>query len=177
MPTSAVTTTSTSSTCLECGTIQKSGKLSCCARGGSWFGNCGSAANANDRGHTWYDGIRACKARQSKAAVYQQLQVSQPKSNVSSSDANMGIGPEPIIAASYSFALSVANISTLIPVATPVTVPTNSPIIMPYPKPTAKTIQSSSTDMFMASSSLHVACLLLQDATSDPPEQHRGRQH
>ena len=47
-------------TCPKCGTIKTSGILSCCARGGSWFQNCGGP---NDDGfdHTWFEGIQACK--------------------------------------------------------------------------------------------------------------------
>ena len=57
-----VVATTISSVCLKCGTIAKSGKSSCCARGGSWFKNCGSAGNAK-LDHTWSEGIRACKTR------------------------------------------------------------------------------------------------------------------
>ena len=62
--TSAAATTTIASSCLTCDTIKKSGKLSCCARGGSWFGNCG-ASNTKVQ-HTWYEGTQACAARQSK---------------------------------------------------------------------------------------------------------------
>jgi len=37
---------------------QKSGQLSCCAKGGAWFKKCG--ANAD---HSWVDGIKACKRK------------------------------------------------------------------------------------------------------------------
>ena len=47
-------------TCHKCGTIAKSGKSSCCGRGGSWFKNCGGAGNAKVE-HTWHEGILACK--------------------------------------------------------------------------------------------------------------------
>merc|ERR1712032_1389933 len=47
--------------CRKCVTIKKSGKMSCCGRGGSWFKKCGSAAAGNRQiEHTWYEGIRAC---------------------------------------------------------------------------------------------------------------------
>ena len=48
--------------CLKCGIIEKSGKSSCCGRGGSWFGNCGSVGNGN-LDHTWYEGIQFCKTQ------------------------------------------------------------------------------------------------------------------
>ena len=63
-----VTTTRISPACPKCGVIAKSRKRSCCGRGGSWFRQCGSGANAN-LDHTWYEGFRACKTRvQSKRA-------------------------------------------------------------------------------------------------------------
>merc|ERR1712224_375303 len=62
-----------SSACILCGTIGKSGRRSCCGRGGSWFRNCGSAGNAKVD-HTWYEGIQACKTQaQSQAAISHQL--------------------------------------------------------------------------------------------------------
>ena len=67
--TPARTTTTMSSVCPKCGTIGKSGKSSCCGRGGSWFRNCGRAGNAK-HGHTWFEGIRTCKTlAQSKASA------------------------------------------------------------------------------------------------------------
>ena len=56
------TATTITPVCRKCGTIRKSGKSSCCGRGGSWFRNCGSAGNAKNS-HTWYEGIQVCKAR------------------------------------------------------------------------------------------------------------------
>ena len=49
-------------TCRECGTIKKSGIRSCCARGGSWFKKCGDVGDTKF-GHTWAEGIHACKSR------------------------------------------------------------------------------------------------------------------
>ena len=69
----AVATKIVSSVCSKCGTIEKSGQSSCCARGGSWFKNCGGTGNAKVD-HTWYEGINACKAQgqQLKAAQQQE---------------------------------------------------------------------------------------------------------
>ena len=79
--------TTISYSCLTCGTINKSGKLSCCARGGSWFGNCGATGNTNHQ-HTWYEGIQACKARQHRTAVMgQQENAVQQNTNDSTNDA------------------------------------------------------------------------------------------
>ena len=46
--------------CSKCSTLKKSGKLSCCARGGAWFKNCGDA-DATQFDYTWAEGIEACK--------------------------------------------------------------------------------------------------------------------
>ena len=57
---SAVSSKISSKLCLKCGIIKKSGKLSCCARGGAWFKNCGDAGDTSVD-HTWSEGIQACK--------------------------------------------------------------------------------------------------------------------
>ena len=49
-----------SATCPKCVAIKNSEKLSCCARGGSWYNNCGDEVNAKFD-HTWYEGVEACK--------------------------------------------------------------------------------------------------------------------
>ena len=67
------------SVCPKCVTIAKSGKPSCCGRGGSWFRNCGGGGNKRFK-HTWKEGIYACKARsRSKTALAQQNNGVQPK--------------------------------------------------------------------------------------------------
>ena len=53
------------SACSKCGTIKKSGQLSCCAPGGTWFQNCGDGANS-DLDHTWFEGIQACVGVEAK---------------------------------------------------------------------------------------------------------------
>ena len=82
---SAATTKTISSVCAKCVIIRKSGKMSCCGRGGTWFGTCGGAGNTKvDR--TWYEGIRACKAgRQSKTAMGQKLRAAQQKQKLNGS--------------------------------------------------------------------------------------------
>ena len=72
--------------CRTCGMTAKSGKLSCCARGGSWFGKCGATGNTK-LPHTWHEGIQACEAREPKTVVMeQQRNAVYQKSNSSSSD-------------------------------------------------------------------------------------------
>ena len=48
--------------CSKCGILKKSGKLSCCARGGVWFKNCGDAGDSNFD-HTWVEGMQACDSK------------------------------------------------------------------------------------------------------------------
>ena len=83
------TTTIAVSVCPRCGTIAKSGKPSCCGRGGSWFKNCGGGGNTKYP-HTWYGGIQACRARsQSKRVMDKQLNAAQQKEAGSSQGAGM----------------------------------------------------------------------------------------
>ena len=78
-------TTTISSTCSKCGIVKKSGKMSCCGIGGSWFGNCGSASDTNTE-HTWHEGLQACKAQaQSKTVISQELSDVSQERNASSS--------------------------------------------------------------------------------------------
>ena len=64
----AASTTTISRVCPKCGTIEKSGKNSCCGRGGAWFRKCGAADNTKFE-HTWYEGIKGCKAQRQPKAV------------------------------------------------------------------------------------------------------------
>ena len=59
--TPSVSSMRSSNGCPKCATIKKSGKLSCCARGGAWFQKCGDAGDSNFD-HTWVEGIQACKS-------------------------------------------------------------------------------------------------------------------
>ena len=109
--TPAGTTAITVSVCPRCGTIGKSGKSSCCGRGGSWFKNCGGAGNTK-RQHTWHEGIQACKARsQFKAVIGQQLNGAQQQDIDSSSQGADMVTSRTVIAASKTFAHMSANTS------------------------------------------------------------------
>ena len=55
-----VTATKIPAVCPKCAANKKSGKHSCCASGGAWFNNCGANGNSNS-GHTWLEGLQACK--------------------------------------------------------------------------------------------------------------------
>ena len=46
--------------CPACGIMKKSGKHSCCARGGAWFKNCGDTDDSKFD-YTWTQGIKACQ--------------------------------------------------------------------------------------------------------------------
>merc|ERR1711927_134877 len=71
------TTKHMSPVCPTCGIMKKSGRLSCCGRGGSWFGNCGSAGSGKLY-HTWYEGVHPCKTlAHSKAAIGRQANAAQ----------------------------------------------------------------------------------------------------
>ena len=110
----ADTTTITVSVCPRCGTIARSGKLSCCGRGGSWFDNCGGVGNTKLQ-HTWYEGIQACKTRtQSKTVIGQQLNVVQPKDTPQG--AGVGNSKAAVIAAATTtFAFTSVNTSRRMP--------------------------------------------------------------
>ena len=137
------TTTPTSGSCPECGAIQKSGKASCCARGGSWFENCGSAGNRRFV-HTWYEGIRACKGRQFRTAVGQRVHGSQPNSNASSDDASMDSNSKAVATTARMLLSTPANRSIPVPDAA---VPVNTSISGPVRQFTSKEIAVSTIAM------------------------------
>ena len=62
------------STCPKCGTARKSGKRSCCARGGAWFKNCGDVRDSKFN-HTWSDGVQACRGFGNEESVASSVQV------------------------------------------------------------------------------------------------------
>ena len=59
--------TSTGTACPKCGTTRK-GKVSCCAKGGTWFNKCGDPGDTNFE-HEWDDGIDACKGERTLDCV------------------------------------------------------------------------------------------------------------
>ena len=109
--TPAQTTTTISLACSKCGTVGKSGKSSCCGRGGSWFKSCGVTGNARLQ-HTWYEGIQSCKARtESRIAVGQQANAAQQK-GIGSSHGDGNANSKGVIAAAKPSTFSSANMST-----------------------------------------------------------------
>jgi len=92
--TSSVTTepitTAIGRVCPKCGTNTKSGKLSCCAPGGSWFKKCGNSENSE---HTWLEGIQACSDFDSKSSSGAHRQVVLPhKQNAGKKSSNIRKG-------------------------------------------------------------------------------------
>ena len=55
-----MSTSRASTGCAKCGTVKRSGKFSCCSRGGAWFKNCGNIGDARFN-HTWTEGIQVCR--------------------------------------------------------------------------------------------------------------------
>ena len=48
--------------CSKCGVVKTTGTLSCCARGGDWFNNCGNVGDSKFD-HTWAEGTKACDGK------------------------------------------------------------------------------------------------------------------
>ena len=143
MPTPEVTRTHTSSECLKCGSSQTFGKLSCCARGGSWFEHCGNAGNGL-RSHTWYEGIEVCKARHFQTAVDPELHASQAETNASSGDVNTSMNSKTVIVSAYVATSAPANTSALMSDAAPIPASTttsiNTSARMPNDTPVPSTV-------------------------------------
>ena len=122
---SIAATTTISSACPRCGTIKKSGKSSCCGRGGFWFEKCGSAGNVKVD-HTWYEGIQACNARaQFKTVIDQKSNAAQHHN--SPGNANWKVD----ITSAKIFISTNTNASTPMPVKTPVLTPAHKPTDTP----------------------------------------------
>ena len=119
MQISAATRTAIGSVCLKCGVIGRSGKSSCCGRGGSWFGNCGSAGNSKVE-HRWYEGLQACKTRtQFKIASGEESNAAQQPN---SSD---GVGTESHTSMSNTSSTTVPSSAThtnILTLSTPTTI-------------------------------------------------------
>ena len=59
--TATLASTTVISTCSKCGIVKKSGKHSCCARGGAWFKKCGDVGDTKFN-YTWHEGMQACES-------------------------------------------------------------------------------------------------------------------
>ena len=76
-----------SPTCSKCGTAKRSGKRSCCARGGAWFKNCGDVGKTQFD-HTWVEGIQACKGVAASLSVKSPLRFNADEQNTNYSRNN-----------------------------------------------------------------------------------------
>merc|ERR1719174_2628569 len=113
-------TTTISSVCPKCGIIAKSGKVSCCGHSGSWFRNCGSAGNAK-LGHTWYEGIQACKTwSQFKAVIGRQSNAAQQL------NPSNGAGMANFTSVVIPTSTSTTSTNTIAPIATTATATTTA---------------------------------------------------
>ena len=113
----AVRTTTIGPVCPKCGTIAKSGKTSCCGRGGSWFRNCGGAGNTKLK-HTWYEGIHGCKSRgRSKTVMGHQLNVAQQNIHDYSNNADTAINPKAAVMSRSTFVFASTPVNKSTPVS------------------------------------------------------------
>ena len=141
--------TAISSECPRCGTIAKSGQMSCCGRGGSWFKSCGGAGNTKLQ-HTWHEGIQACKARlQSKTVVGHQLNGGKQKSIHSSQGAGMA-NNKAGIAATKTFVFTSA--STPMSDTTSIVTSSYTPDNVSITTPAHTLVMNTPTTTFMISS-------------------------
>ena len=86
--TTSLSAVSSGNACRKCGAIKKSGKLSCCARGGAWFKNCGDVGDTKF-GHTWAEGVQACKDSVNSISTKPPLQVMIRHAEVMSQPSNI----------------------------------------------------------------------------------------
>ena len=102
--------------CPKCGIAKKSGKISCCGRGGSWFDKCGGAGDTKVD-HTWHEGLQACKARaQSSIVIGQQLNGAHQASN----DSSGGGGDVSVSSKAVSTAVQPLSLTSAILDAVPI---------------------------------------------------------
>ena len=148
-----------SSVCPKCGMTKKSGKMSCCGLGGSWFGNCGSAGGTK-LDHTWYEGLHACKARrQSKAVIGQQLKEAR-KQKDDSSNGNDFMAAKPL-----------AFTSGQMPDAPPIIAPDHMPAntLTTYAAFTIKSEQNTAAVTMAISMSANLSTATPNITTGDAP--------
>ena len=160
------TKTITVPVCPRCGTIGKSGKMSCCGRGGAWFKNCGGDGNTQLH-HTWYEGIQACKARsQSNTVISQQVNVGQHKGMGSSEGAGM-TNYKAVIAASKTLLFTSVDASAPILDTTPITVSARTLMTNPSTNslmiPSTHTSASTSITTHLLKITVHINLLFIID--------------
>ena len=146
------TTTIAVSVCPRCGTTGKSGKTSCCGRGGSWFKSCGGDGNTKLQ-HTWYEGIQACKARsQFKAVIGQQLNGAQQKGTGSSQRVGRASYKEVIAKTAFT----LVNTSTPMPDSTLIVTSTYTSENVPIAT-SAHTLMTNTATNILMTPSIHTS--------------------
>ena len=135
------TTTVAVSVCPRCGLIGKSGKRSCCGRGGSWFRHCGGGGHAKPL-HAWHEGIQACKARLQRNMAMVHLQSGAQQKGAATANY------EAVIAGPKTLALAPFDTSTPMPDATSVFTPSYAPDNV---STTVSSLTSTSTSLTPAS--------------------------
>ena len=105
--------------------MKKSGKPSCCADGGSWFGKCGATGNTKLQ-HTWHEGIHACKERQSKTAVIGVRQSAVQRNSRSSPDSANATNSREATAAAQLMTPTSANSPFLVTTSSNTVFPNSS---------------------------------------------------
>ena len=119
--------------CTKCGITKKSGKMSCCGHGGSWFGNCGSAGDTKFD-HTWYEGLQACNTRpEFNTAIGQHLNRQQQKHEWPNSAGNANY--KGFIVTTKQFAFASAPVLRELPIIAPVNTPANICLLYTSPSP------------------------------------------
>ena len=151
----AVTTTAVSAVCPKCGTVQKSGRSSCCGRGGAWFGRCGSVGNTNFE-HSWYDGIQACDSRQGKAVVGQQLRAFHLGSGASPNNGSMRMSSRIPVAAGHKARITLADTSTAVLPTEAVTALSNTSIVLRQSEYQSELSDSSELSVQIPSAGVHI---------------------
>ena len=110
-PSTNPTSTIDSSVCPKCGYTSKSGKRSCCARGGAWFKNCGDDDGDMHFDHTWSEGILACNSLASSVSVKSELIMIRNTANQHSTiDHTYDISRAAIMVSEYYCCLGVVEV-------------------------------------------------------------------
>ena len=143
------------SVCSKCATIGRSGKSSCCGRGGSWFGNCGNAGDTTVE-HRWYEGLQVCRTGSGQESIVAE--------EMNSSDGVGNETSEAVILATTKFEVNSTDTSTPIPfinhpmipaanasIDVPITTLTSSVVPMSVTTAVSTTIISTSANATTAS--------------------------
>ena len=155
--------TTISSLCSKCGIIAKSGKVSCCGHGGSWFRNCGGAGNTRLQ-HTWHDGIRSCKAR-TQPRTGQQANSAQQK-GIDPSRGDDKVNSKRVIMAGKPFTIASANMSTSMAVTKPIITADSTSISYDIPTMSSTAMAGVTTTIISVSDNMSTATPMITSVTA-----------